>query len=183
MPESTHPMVIRNRLRVEIEGDLDINGKSADEKHGFEGRHARFAHPGKSIMAVVLCLFCAGYLATTIRRGDGSTSSDIAPASEPIAQAQIIKIVPHTKRDWSHCTEGRPPKNPIDVDRKVEPLWLPAYPTALPAAPWAGLITALTGVHNGAKSFYNKSKSLKRCHNVKSDTNVQAITCENVHRK
>jgi hypothetical protein len=71
----------------------------------------------------------------------------------------------------------------MDAVRKVEPLWLPAYPTSLPAVPYADLVTALTGVSNGAKNYYRGSKGLKRCHNLKSENNVQAITCEIVHRE
>jgi hypothetical protein len=71
----------------------------------------------------------------------------------------------------------------MDAVRKVEPLWLAAFPTALLAAPHADLITSLTGVSNGAKNYYRGSKGLKRCHNVKNENNVQAVTCEIVHRE
>jgi hypothetical protein len=161
-------MVIRNRLRVETsDGDANINGETAGEYHGLEGSYARSAYPGKIIRAVVLSLFLAGYMGTISRWGGGSTA----------------EISPITKKDWSRCIEPRPPKSRRDAVRKVEPLWLPAYPTALLAAPYADLIAALTGVSNGAKNYYRGSKGLKRCHNVKSENNVQAVTCEIVHRK
>ena len=175
MQKSTHKMVIRNRLRVET-GEGDVN--MAPEYHGSEGRHARSAHPGKIITTVVvLSFFFAGCMGTIRRR------PSLPPAS-PMQEARTANISPPPKKDWSHCSiEPRPPKsrtNPID---KVEPLWLPAYPTALPAVPYADLVTALTGVSNGAKNYYRGSKNLKRCHNVKSENNVQAVTCEIVHRE
>lgn len=87
-------------------------------------------------------------------------------------------------RDWSHCIDILPqPSFNKKEDKRVEPLWIAAYPTSLPAKPYADVITALTGVKNGAKSYYRSSPTLKRCHGTSSNTNIQAVTCEIVHRK
>jgi len=92
----------------------------------------------------------------------------------------IAEIVP--TRDWRHCIDHPPsPKDGVSVEFKIEPLWLPAYPTSLPNAGYAEFLSTLTGVPKAAKSYYRSSPTLKRCHNPHTDNKVQAVTCEIVH--
>ncbi|KAL7530513.1 hypothetical protein ACHAWF_003408 [Thalassiosira exigua] len=97
-------------------------------------------------------------------------------------EPKTVVAVSAPTKDYSHCTNDPPkPKENVFVDKKVEPLWLPAYPTSLPPASYAAFLEALTGVPKAAKSYYRSSPSLKRCHHVNSDFKVDAVTCEIVH--
>ena len=89
------------------------------------------------------------------------------------------------KIDWSQCTKKPPVQKPriTYAMKKVNPLWLPAYPTSIPSQPYSDLIKMLTGIDNGAKTYYRTSPSLKRCHYVNSNANIHSVTCEIVHRK
>jgi len=88
------------------------------------------------------------------------------------------------KLDWSHC-KTKPPtqKAKPTIDKKIEPLWLPAYPTSIPMLHYSELVEQLTGVENGHKTYYRTSPTLKRCHILNRDVKVGAVTCESVHRK
>jgi hypothetical protein len=122
--------------------------------------------------------------------GDGSSNSASSPASfVPIAQRgardvePIVTTIPGGE-DWGHCPVEPPPPKTTTSGKKVEPLWMPTYPTSIPIRPYADLITGMTGVANGAKSYYRSTKTLKRCHDKNGNgASVQAITCEIVHRE
>ncbi|KAL3817564.1 hypothetical protein ACHAXA_010583 [Cyclostephanos tholiformis] len=114
----------------------------------------------------------------------------------PEQQSIVSTISGGGNGNWSQCVVDPPTPRSMATRRQitdvvngkgVEPLWLPAYPTSLPNRPYADLIAALTGVANGARSYYRSSKTLRRCHDVVrgggggSDNDVRAITCETVH--
>ncbi|KAL7538610.1 hypothetical protein ACHAXR_008682 [Thalassiosira sp. AJA248-18] len=85
------------------------------------------------------------------------------------------------ENDWSHCTTNPPqPTLKAAIDKRVEPMWLPSYPSSLPLT-YPDFITALTGVTKGAKSYYRSSPQLKRCHYSNSNYKIDAVTCEIVH--
>jgi hypothetical protein len=167
--------MMQNRARVRRnEEDSSAGAESTTKYHGLKGRGCRRA---VSVGALIALLTLAGWRL----RGYASTLVQVNPTN--LIKPESIEGAEKSK-DWSHCIDNPPqPRLYVEVDTKVEPLWLPAYPTSLPAIPFGDLITALTGVKNGAKNYYRSSPALKRCHNTKSNSNVQAVTCEIVHRK
>lgn len=174
----------------------------ADDEKKYHGRRRRrYISAGKLfIMLIQLSLLagiCLGIMrrhrwgsstveSTTSSTNNNSTQSQAESTSET-AKAKVNPSNSSPKKlqlDWSHCKEPLAKKDYFQLaEKKVEPLWLPAYPTALPMEPYSNLITALTGVQNGAKTYYRQSPALRRCHYKQSSAKVQSVTCEIVHRK
>lgn len=140
------------------------------------------------ILLVLLSGTAAFYRRVTKRRYDGSTvkSSAVSVSESKVVDAAVStpKPVPPTgaeNQPFFGCDLSVPPNNVV-ITKKVEPLWLPAYPTSLPVAPYTGFIAALTGVKTGAMNYYRSSKTLKKCHHLLHSSDlVDAITCELLH--
>ena len=169
-------MQIRARMKRNDDSGTSV-AESTGKYRGLKGRGIHHAFVSGSTLIVIVLL------ATWHRQDIGSISEE--PISSNLMEAGSFKIAGRLK-DWSHCLDIHSPSNSrsnvqVKVYERVEPLWLPAYPTSLPAVPYSDLITALTGIKNGAKSYYRSSPSLKRCHGTKSY--VDAVTCEIVHRE
>ena len=173
--------VMRNRVagkHPKEEGasnsDEEVNNYQESGKYGVKGR--KNAASAKIYLMVVIT-FALIYLVSkdTEQKGGNNESSLIE------SKADDTKRVVAPKKDWSKCNDTKPNEKPT-IDKRVEPLWLPNYPTSLPGG-YSDFLEALTGVAKGAKSYYRSSRGLKRCHLVKSDSNVDGVTCEIVHRK
>lgn len=99
-----------------------------------------------------------------------------------------LDAAPVSKRNWSRCTTNEHKYPNIKLPKqessdKVEPLWLPAYPTSLPGkngAIYAKFLTDLTGIDSASRNYYRVNKRLKRCHFL-NDPNDIGVTCEIVH--
>lgn len=99
---------------------------------------------------------------------------------------KVDKPSPELK-DWSHCNNIVKTTYQISnskIDKvKVEPLWLPAYPTSLPGDKgdiYSQFLTVLTGLDTAFRNYYRQSKTLKRCHSLNDDS-IIGVTCEIVH--
>ena len=173
----------------------------ADDEKKYHGRRRRrYISAGKLFITIIqlsllaaICLgimrrhrWGSGVVKSTTSTANNSTQYQAESTSETAkAKVNLSKSSPKKLQlDWSHCKEPLPKKDYFQLaEKKVEPLWLPAYPTALPMEPYSNLITALTGVQNGAKTYYRQSPALRRCHYKQSSAKVQSVTCEIVHRK
>ena len=152
------------------------------------------------IMISLLVAICTGimrhrsqYTVPTANNNTNTTESQQVVETK-VDTSEAAKVTTTTSRkldaiqplklDWSHC-KTKPPtqKAKPTIDKKVEPLWLPAYPTSIPMLHYSELVEALTGVENGHKTYYRTSPTLKRCHILGRDVKVGAVTCESVHRK
>mmetsp|Transcript_39635 Transcript_39635/g.71379 ORF Transcript_39635/g.71379 Transcript_39635/m.71379 type:complete len:420 (-) Transcript_39635:270-1529(-) len=190
--------VMRNRVRVKNIDDADHPDEDSGKYHGSKGRkNARSLSGGKMFLMAVLTSLTAAFCLGTVRRRHKSTravpDTDNATLLEPKAKVLDTGITTESERkvgaenlsaprDLSHCIENPPqPKSKIFVDTKIEPLWLPAYPSSLPIKGYADFVSALTGVPKAAKSYYRSSPGVSRCHNPRSNYNIQAVTCEIVH--
>ena len=145
-------------------------------KRAQAGRRVAFA------TAALIAVTAAWYLGARVRDPPEARANPPDAASAVASQAAVrpAAVAPPTSRDWSGCAVAKKP--PSVVAERVEPLWLPAYPTALPDKGYAAFLEALTGVPQAAKSYYRSSPKLRRCHYKGSDAKVQGITCEIVHR-
>lgn len=92
-------------------------------------------------------------------------------------------------KNWSTCNKQsdvaaiKPIDNPRQSNGKLEPLWLPAYPTSLPGKNggiYSVFLGKLTGIDAAARNYYRSSKALKRCHTLNNPDSI-GITCEIVH--
>jgi len=144
-------------------------------KRAQAGRRVAFA------TAALIAVTAAWYLGARVRDPPEARANPPDAASAVASQAAVrpAAVAPPPSRDWSGCAVAKKP--PIVVAERVEPLWLPAYPTALPDKGYAAFLEALTGVPQAAKSYYRSSPKLRRCHYKGSDAKVQGITCEIVH--
>eukprot|EP00956_Cyclotella_meneghiniana_P034948 scaffold109781_cov92-Cyclotella_meneghiniana.AAC.5 len=89
------------------------------------------------------------------------------------------------KRNLSQCMahEYKAHKPKPELADKVEPLWLPAYPTSLPGrngAIYSSFLSTLTGIESASRNYYRSSKKLKRCHYLDNANDI-GVTCEIVH--
>ena len=185
--ESNNAAFMRSRHRVKnyvYTFHSDDDNKSADGKYHGKVRRRRITVGKLFIMIVLVSLISAFYLrAIDHRHGSSASVSQPNPKAnnDEITQSNSNDVA--TKKDWSNCAKAPlQPKLKNKVDKKVEPLWLPAYPTSLPIEQYAKFIATLTGIRDGAKTYYRQSPSLKRCHYKNSNDFVQAVTCESVHR-
>lgn len=85
-----------------------------------------------------------------------------------------------TPIDFSQCGDPLPKISASEATRRIEPLWLPTYPTSLPEC-YSAFLTELTGLPAAAKNYYRQSKSLRRCHVKNNQLNLDSVTCEVVH--
>ena len=85
-----------------------------------------------------------------------------------------------TPIDFSQCRDPLPKISASEATRRIEPLWLPTYPTSLPES-YSAFLTELTGLPAAAKNYYRQSKSLRRCHVKDNQLNLDSVTCETVH--
>lgn len=162
------------------EDEVSLGVESSGKYHGLKGRG--FPRPVSTVCVLVALPILLSVASWLCWQGRGSTWIQHFNATNVIEYGSTERA--EQNKDWSYCIEDPPkPAVYVEVDKRIEPLWLPAYPTSLPAVPFADLITTLTGVKNGAKSYYRTSPSLKRCHGTKRNSNVEAVTCEIVHRK
>lgn len=197
--------VMRNRVRVKNGDGSDNSDDDDGKKREFKGHKSKSGcstFKGNCVLValIVNLWLCMGIfyqgkaifgrksaLAVSVPAGGKksaqsskakSVASEVEKSTDPEdAKASAPKEL---EKDWGHCTENPPqPMNKVSVEKRVEPMWLPAYPTALPGE-YSALVDVLTGVANGAKNYYRSSPSLKRCH-PKKKQNVDAITCDIVH--
>jgi len=109
-----------------------------------------------------------------------ATTSSIATALVAQKSEEDIKI----SKNWSYCNDHPPqPNSPTQTnDSRIDPLWLPTYPTSLPGA-YPTFLSALTGIASPAKNYYRSSKMLKRCHSTHPNDidKIFGVTCETVH--
>lgn len=173
---------------------------SDDEKKYHGRRRRRYISAGKLFITLIqfslLAAICLGIMrrrrwgSSTVKSSTSTANNSTQSKAESTAETAKSKVNPSKSSpkklqlDWSHCNGPLAKKDYFQLaEKKVEPLWLPAYPTALPMEPYSNLITALTGVQNGAKTYYRQSPALRRCHYTHSSSKVQSVTCEIVHRK
>ena len=164
------------------------------EKHTNKNNHAkRRQYLLSCVKFVMLTCFLAllGLLILAI--------SDIDPAPSKFVASLFGYSISSTKsisfaatapmRDWSQCTTNarkaavKFERSKLDTTDKVEPLWLPAYPTSLPgknSAIYSNLLRAITGIESASRNYYRSSKKLKRCHYIDNPSDV-GVTCEIVH--
>jgi len=189
----------RNRARGDDNQVPDHSGGDSSKYHGNKRskKYTRTGAGGKLFLfAVILSFSMAIYVGIVKRQhnstfdavpeigGDKIASTGSKPEDAEIPsmreEPKVNKIVP--TRDWSHCIKNPPsPKETTPVESKLEPMWLPAYPTSLPIQGYQDLIATLTGVQKAAKSYYRSSPNLKRCHHKNGEDKIQAVTCEIVH--
>ena len=127
---------------------------------------------------------------TVSASAEGAKSSVVEAAPEPATKvtANVENAKPAasiTTEDWSQYCPKHPPKAQAKntIEKRIEPLWLPNYPSALPSLQFAEFADTLTGVPKAAKNYYRQSPSLKRCHYKHSNFKIDGVTCEIVHRK
>lgn len=158
-----------------------ISDTTSDDDDG-KKRHKKARSARAAIfLAVVLSLSVAALL--YLRRLRRIHDHGGNPKSLSISIKAVEEVASPTK-DWSHCKD-KPPKteDKIDhIDKRIEPMWLPAYPTSLPGS-YSNFLDALTAVPKAAKNYYRVSKGLKRCHDRAGKEMIDAVTCEIVHRK
>ena len=177
-----------------VAADNDIQG-SPSKKYG-RRRGRRSISAGKlflhMIMISLTVAICTGimrhrsqYTVPTANNTNTTESQQVETVtSEAAKEATTSRKLDAILVDWSHCKTKPPTQKPKPtIDKKVEPLWLPAYPTSIPMLHYSELVKALTGVENGHKTYYRTSPTLKRCHILNRDVKVGAVTCESVHRK
>jgi len=188
-----------------VAADNDIQGSPSKKYHGRRRGRRITISAGKlflyMIMIALLVAICTGimrhrsqYTVPTANNNNTNTIESQQVETKGDVQQEEAKAISTTSRkldsiqplklDWSHC-KTKPPtqKAKPTIDKKVEPLWLPAYPTSIPMLHYSELVEALTGVENGHKTYYRTSPTLKRCHILNRDVKVGAVTCESVHRK
>ena len=193
----THPSSPPMSPSWGVAADNDIQSSPSKKYHGRRGRRISISAGKLFLYMIVISLFvaiCTGimrhrsqYTVPTANNNTNTTESQQVEtkveAKEATTSRKLDSIQP-LKLDWSHC-KTKPPtqKAKPTIDKKVEPLWLPAYPTSIPMLHYSELVEALTGVENGHKTYYRTSPTLKRCHILGRDVKVGAVTCESVHRK
>ena len=184
------------------------NNSNIDAKKYHGKKRRRLISAGKLCMFIVLISLTAAvyfgvmrhrgrFVSSSLSTNSTSTTAEAKPEPKDTSEAEA-KLEPKKveekkpssssspqKVDWSQCTKKPPVQKPriTYAMKKVNPLWLPAYPTSIPSQPYSDLIKMLTGIDNGAKTYYRTSPSLKRCHYVNSNANIHSVTCEIVHRK
>ena len=189
--DNNYIMAIRHRVRVQNDEN------NPDEESRTQRRVRKSVRPtsvGKVfLIAVLMSLSGAIYLGAVIRhhhhRSTLSSTSATGNVTSPDLKSKVIHTTPSAPKDWSDYCHDNPPQpnantNPV-TNKKVEPLWLPVYPTSLPGErgdAYTQFLAALTGVPAAAKNFYRSSKALKRCHSrANENNNVDGVTCEIVH--
>lgn len=168
--------VMRSRVRVKVSDFISDNTSDDDgKKRHKKARSARAA----ILLAVMIPLSVAALLyLRRMRSKHGGNSKTLS------ISIKAVEEVASPTKDWSHCKD-EPPKieDKIDhIDKRIEPMWLPAYPTSLPGS-YSNFLDALTAVPKAAKNYYRVSKGLKRCHDRAGKEMIDAVTCEIVHRK
>lgn len=184
------------------------NNSNIDAKKYHGKKRRRLISAGKLCMFIVLISLTAAvyfgvmrhrgrFVSSSLSTNSTSTTAEAKPEPKDTSEAEaklepkkVKEKKPYSpsspqKVDWSQCTKNPPVQKPriTYAMKKVNPLWLPAYPTSIPSQPYSDLIKMLTGIDNGAKTYYRTSPSLKRCHYVNSNANIHSVTCEIVHRK
>jgi len=186
---------------VAADNNDTIQGSPSKKYHGRRRGRRISISAGKlflyMIMISLLVATCTGimrhrsqYTVPTANNNTNTTVTEskqvetkVEEAKEATTSRKLDAIQP-LKLDWSHCKTKPPTQKPKPtIDKKVEPLWLPAYPTSIPMLHYSELVEQLTGVENGHKTYYRTSPTLKRCHILNRDVKVGAVTCESVHRK
>lgn len=164
----------------------DDGSHVSDDKMHANGRR-QLLSCGRFIL--ITCLLSLLGLLLLAISGIDSTPSDFVDSrlgSSPIASS-LSSVA--TKKDWSQCTQHNEQKTfpkqlpKLEKRDKVEPLWLPAYPTSLPGRSgsiYSSFLSALTGIDSASRNYYRSSKKLKRCHYL-NNPNDTCISCEIVH--
>ncbi|KAL9180986.1 hypothetical protein ACHAXT_009791 [Thalassiosira profunda] len=174
--EGDQTMTIRKRAHAPSEG-----GERAVPRDGAFNRSSR-KNPrvAPSIGRMLLIGLTSAFLAAIYLGVGGRGHHHSAAISESASSAQ--QQVAKQPKDWSHCEDSPPaPSNASPAaDKKLEPLWLPTYPTSLPAI-YEPFLKVLTGIPTAAKNYYRQSKSLRRCHQKNANALIDGISCEIVH--
>ena len=166
-----------------------IDEEHRDKNHAKRGHHLLSC--GKFIL-LTCCLSLLGLLILAISDIDPEPSKFVRSlfGTSVTTSTKSSSFVPAApRRDWSQCTTDghevpakyKSPK--LDAIDKVEPLWLPAYPTSLPgknSVIYSNLLRAMTGIESASRNYYRSSKKLKRCHYLNTPSDV-GVTCEIVH--
>ena len=181
-----------------VAADNDAQSSPSKKYHGRRRGGRISISAGKlflyMIVVSLLVAICTGitrhrsqYTVPTANNNTNTTESqqvEINVEAKEATTSRKLDAIQPLKLDWSHCKSKPPTQKPKPtIDKKVEPLWLPAYPTSIPMLHYSELVEALTGVENGHKTYYRTSPTLKRCHILNRDVKVGAVTCESVHRK
>eukprot|EP00978_Attheya_sp_CCMP212_P001409 scaffold2972_cov48-Attheya_sp.AAC.3 len=87
--------------------------------------------------------------------------------------------VSHERDDesWGKCTISfvPPPRKPKGT-WTAKPFWVPTYPASVPTSAFRDLVTTMTGLQQGGKSYYALSRSLRKCQGID-----ETVTCDIVH--
>lgn len=121
---------------------------------------------------VMLLLVALPYGATPPTKNGAETSSTKSAATTATTTKQNVvkkKATPRTKpppvdhAKYENCTLSTPASR---GEWTTKPLWFPSYPAAIEDNLIKGLISKLTGLSAGAKSFYASSKrmGLRQCY-------------------
>lgn len=181
-------MAIRKRAHAQSGGVLsDVVDQTLGENvYGTSiGSRRKGSHRAPSIGRIFLIGLCVAFLGAVhlgiVGRNHQSTATAVSgsEAANKVASPAKAAVAPKPK-DWSHCRDRPPDGTTRATDKKLEPLWLPTYPTSLPAS-YESFLKALTGIPTAAKNYYRQSKSLRRCHAKNTKSNIDGITCEVVH--
>ncbi|KAL7520336.1 hypothetical protein ACHAWX_005060 [Stephanocyclus meneghinianus] len=189
--------MIRKRTKNTSDGDVEGSNPSNanDDQHEVRKQAIcawrRILSSGKLFLLSSLVSFSGWIL---LAQSSPNAASSIMLGSlvgvAPKSMNHSSAMVP--EKSWSHCTtrntEARAlissvPLNYTEQSVKVEPLWLPAYPTSLPGKNggiYSGFLSKLTGIDAAARNYYRSSKTLKRCHSLNNPSNI-GVTCEIVH--
>lgn len=133
------------------------------------GSKPRRSFGGVLLVAVFVFLAAAGFDGIVVRRRKEFT------AEPERKEADATPAI-----DFTQCGDQLPKISASEPTRRIEPLWLPNYPTSLPGS-YSAFLTELTGLPAAAKNYYRQSRSLRRCHVKNNQPNLDSVTCEIVH--
>ncbi|KAL3779692.1 hypothetical protein HJC23_010560 [Cyclotella cryptica] len=192
-------LMIRKRTKNTSDGNVDASNASNanDDPHEFRKQTVvvwwrRLSH-GKLFLMSCLVSF-SGWLLVVLLSSYTTSSTIRGSSSGVVLMSENPSVVVASEKNWSQCTTRNTEhgalmtsnallNNNTEHSGKVEPLWLPAYPTSLPGKNggiYSDFLSRVTGIDNAARNYYRSSKTLKRCHSLNNPSNI-GVTCEIVH--
>jgi hypothetical protein len=159
---------MRTRMRRQINLNNAEKEASISNRRG-SVRGTRRGVDRSFVWAVLLCLCGAFWL---FQHYDQS-------AEAPLERKSPQRVVSHERdvESWENCTVSfvPPPRKPKGT-WTTKPFWVPTYPASVPTSAFRDLVTAMTGLQQGGKSYYAQSRSLRKCQGVD-----ETVTCDIVH--
>jgi len=173
-----------HRDNIEDSADGQARVATANLQQTVKSRSSRSTSVSRILfVAVLVSLAAACYDGVITRKRRGGRSNGEIKSTNNSELSSNHEVVSAKPIDWRQCKANLTPTpnnaKPANNNR-IEPIWLPTYPTSLPEG-YAALLSSLTGLPQAARNYYRQSKSLKRCHSKPTHANIDGVTCEVVH--